>query len=158
MKNKGKFNIICLILLIAVIACVIVFCNKGEEEQSSALENGAKVISAEEALNIGTNRVKEKLEENDYYVQEGGSARTSLGTSNGVKLIAYKSGVSEVNKENGVEIEVFQIDSNFIRKLGNDVSNTEVSIDGETFIRYENVLIKCSDTNDYNIIKTIFAK
>ncbi len=158
MFNKKKsiaYVIIIVVIVIIAIVCAVVMSNS--KKKSENIEQTGNILTQEEALNKITDRLKDKLEKNGLTLNKSASVASSLYGQEGTQYTVYDANSNGDVQENTIEVYLINID--IIRELGQELNNKEVTIDNEKYLKYESALIKeCKDERINNKIKEAIEK
>ena len=157
MFNEKK-SIVCVIIIVIVIiaiVCAVVMTNS--KKKSENVEKTGNVLTQEEALDKIEDKLKDKLEKNGLTLNENASGASSLYGQEGTQYTVYDANSNGDVQENTIEVYLINID--IIRELGQELNNKEVTIDNEKYLKYESALIKeCKDEGINNKIKEAIEK
>jgi hypothetical protein len=157
MFNEKK-SIVCVIIIVIVIiaiVCAVVMSNS--KKKSKNVEKAGNVLTQEEALDKIEDRLKDKLAKNGLTLNESASGVSSLYGQDGTQYTVYDANSNGDIQENTIEVYLINID--IIKELGQELNNKEVTIDNEKYLKYESALIKeCKDEGINNKIKEAIEK
>ncbi len=154
-EKKSIVYVIIIIIVIIAIVCAVVMSNS--KKKSENVEKTGNVLTQEEALDKIENRLKDKLEKNGLTLNESASGASSLYGQEGIQYTVYDANFNGDVQENTIEVYLINID--IIKELGQELNNKEVTIDHEKYLKYESALIKeCKDEGINNKIKEAIEK
>ena len=154
-EKKSIFYVIIIVIVIIAIVCAVVMSNS--KKKSENVEKTGNVLTQEEALDKIENRLKDKLEKNGLTLNESASGVSSLYGQDGTQYTVYDANSNGDIQENTIEVYLINID--IIKELGQELNNKEVTIDNEKYLKYESALIKeCKDEGINNKIKEAIEK
>ena len=154
-KKSIAYVIIIVVIVIIAIICALVMNNS--KKKSENIEQTGNILTQEEALDKIEDRLKDKLEKNGLTLNKSASVAFSLHGEKGVQYTVYDANSNGDVQENTIEVYLINID--IIRELGQELNNKEVTIDNEKYLKYESALIKeCKDEGINNKIKEAIEK
>ena len=155
---EEKKSIVCVIIIaIVIIAIVCVLLINNSKKKSENVEKTGNILTQEEALDKIEDKLKDKLKKNGLTLNESASIASSLYGEKGVQYTVYDANSNGDVQKNTIEVYLINID--IIRKLGQELNNKEVTIDNEKYLKYESALIKeCKDEKINNKIKEAIEK
>ena len=157
MFNEKKSIVYVIIIVIVIIAIVYALVMNNSKKKSENVEKTGNVLTQEEALDKIEERLKDKLEKNGLTLQESASGTSSLYGKKGTQYTVYDANSNGEVQENTIEVYLINID--IIKELGQKLNNKEVTIDNEKYLKYESALIKeCKDEGINNKIKEAIEK
>ena len=157
MINEKKSIVCVIIIVIVIIAIVCAAVMSNSKKKSENVEKTGNVLTQEEALDKIEDRLKDKLEKNGLTLNESASVASSLYGQEGTQYIVYDANSNGDVQENTIEVYLINID--IIKELGQELNNKEVIIDNEKYLKYESALIKeCKDEGINNKIKEAIEK
>ena len=143
MHKRNKIIIACIIIAIVIVIIVVTRSGKNVEINGGNNNSVESSNNNEITVEMVSEKVKEKLESGNL-VLENSTNSSSLYGSRGVAYTVY-----EDDKSLG-DIEVYELDSNLMRRVKDILENNECIIDGVKYIRYENSVIKISENESLN--------
>ena len=157
MFNEKKSIVYVIIIIIVIIAIVCALVMSNSKKKSENVEKTGNVLTQKEALDKIEDRLKDKLAKNGLTLNESASGTSSLYGQEGTKYTVYDANSNGDVQENTIEVYLINID--IIRELGQELNNKEVTIDNEKYLKYESALIKeCKDEGINNKIKEAIEK